>query len=157
MKQCPLNQALTNEPQHAITGGEELPDDETQQLPPKATIADSKDEKDALTTPPDPEQPSGVLSEYTVLSPKPYIELNDLVLMSGVIVHFISNLERQDLKGASGDREGVAGQDTDNPAEQSTNLPSSCVVAARPQYIRFDSPANFLIRSDTAKYYSMTI
>lgn len=46
---------------------------------------------------------------------------------SGVIVHFISSLERQDLKGASGDREGAAGQDTDDPTEQSTNLPSPCV------------------------------
>ena len=55
--------------------------------------------------------------------------------MSGVIVHFISNLERQDLKGASGDREGVAGQDTDNPTEQSANLPSSCVVTARNTFL----------------------
>jgi Ca2+-dependent lipid-binding protein len=41
------------------------------------------------------------------------------------VLHFqVNNLERQDLKGASGDREGEAGQDTDEPSEQSDNLPS---------------------------------
>jgi hypothetical protein len=63
---------------------------------------------------------------------------------SGIIVHFISNLERQDLKGASDDREGVAGQDTDDPTEQSSNLPSSCVIPTRPKYFDFDFPNNFL-------------
>jgi hypothetical protein len=52
-----------NKSQDAIRGGEELPEDKKQQLAPQATIADNKDEADALTTPPDPEQPSGVLSE----------------------------------------------------------------------------------------------
>ena len=36
----------------------------------------------------------------------------------------VNNLERQNLKGASGDREGEVGQDTDEPSEQSDNLPS---------------------------------
>jgi len=54
-------------------------------------------------TRPDPQWPSGVLS---------------------VIVHQINNLERQNLAGASGEREGEAGQDTDEPSEQSDNLPS---------------------------------
>ena len=45
------------------SGGEELPEGNKQQLAPRATVANSKDEADALTTPPDPEQPSGVLSE----------------------------------------------------------------------------------------------
>ena len=36
----------------------------------------------------------------------------------------INNLERQNLEGKSGDREGEAGQDTDAPSEQSDNLPS---------------------------------
>jgi len=36
----------------------------------------------------------------------------------------INNLERQNLEGASGDREGEAGQDTDDPSKQSDNLPS---------------------------------
>ncbi|ODN73711.1 hypothetical protein, variant 1, partial [Cryptococcus amylolentus CBS 6039] len=58
---------------------------------------------DVQKTKPDPKWPSGVLS---------------------VILHQVNNLERQNLKGASGDREGEAGQDTDQPSEQSDNLPS---------------------------------
>lgn len=58
---------------------------------------------DVQRTRPNPNWPSGVLS---------------------VIVHQINNLERQDLRGASGEREGEAGQDTDEPSEQSDNLPS---------------------------------
>jgi hypothetical protein len=59
---------------------------------------------DSNRTPPDPKYPSGILS---------------------VIVHQINNLERQNLKGASGNnREGQSGQDTDEPAEQGSNLPS---------------------------------
>ncbi|WVR03079.1 hypothetical protein IAU60_000068 [Kwoniella sp. DSM 27419] len=54
-------------------------------------------------TKPDPQWPSGVLS---------------------IILHQINNLERQNLEGKSGDREGEAGQDTDEPSEQSENLPS---------------------------------
>lgn len=46
-------------------------------------------------------------------------------MIEGIIVHYIGQLERQDLKGATGDREGSAGQDTDDPSEQSANLPSS--------------------------------
>lgn len=89
-----------------MRGGDQLSDTKKQELAPQPTVADTKEEADALTTPPDPEAPSGVLS---------------------VIVHYIANLERQDLKGASGDREGAAGQDTDDPTEQSGNLPSSYV------------------------------
>ncbi|OXC65474.1 hypothetical protein AYX13_05483 [Cryptococcus neoformans] len=59
---------------------------------------------DVLKTRPDPRWPSGVLS---------------------IILHQVNNLERQNLKGASGNnREGEAGQDTDQPSEQSDNLPS---------------------------------
>ncbi|KAF8323426.1 hypothetical protein DL93DRAFT_2223342 [Clavulina sp. PMI_390] len=101
---APLNRAIQNKPEDAIPDAEDLPDDKKEELKPTPTVADTTDEADALTTPPDPAQPSGVLS---------------------VIVHYISNLERQDLKGASGDREGSAGQDTDDPTEQSGNLPSS--------------------------------
>jgi len=36
----------------------------------------------------------------------------------------VNNLERQNLTGTSGEREGEAGQDTDVPSEQSDNLPS---------------------------------
>jgi hypothetical protein len=41
-----------------------------------------------------------------------------------VIIHHINNLERANLKGASGDREGAQGQDTAAPSEQDDNLPS---------------------------------
>lgn len=59
---------------------------------------------DISRTPPDPKYPSGIL---------------------GLVIHQINNLERQNLKGASGNsREGQAGQDTDEPAEQGSNLPS---------------------------------
>ncbi|WVW81245.1 hypothetical protein I302_103236 [Kwoniella bestiolae CBS 10118] len=58
---------------------------------------------DVQKTKPDPQWPSGVLS---------------------IILHQVNNLERQNLEGASGDREGEAGQDTDQPSEQSENLPS---------------------------------
>lgn len=43
---------------------------------------------------------------------------------SWLTAYKINNLERQDLKGKSGDREGEAGQDTDEASEQSENLPS---------------------------------
>jgi len=58
---------------------------------------------DVQKTKPDPKWPSGVLS---------------------IILHQINNLERQNLEGKSGDREGEAGQDTDQASEQSENLPS---------------------------------
>ncbi|RXK42692.1 C2 domain-containing protein [Tremella mesenterica] len=58
---------------------------------------------DVQKTAPDPKWPSGVLS---------------------IILHQINNLERQNLAGTSGKREGEAGQDTDQPSEQSDNLPS---------------------------------
>lgn len=58
---------------------------------------------DVQKTKPDPKWPSGVLS---------------------VILHQINNLQRQNLAGATGTREGEAGQDTDEPSEQSDNLPS---------------------------------
>nr|WVH01955.1 C2 domain-containing protein [Naematelia aurantialba] len=64
-------------------------------LPPPAA--------DVQKTKPDPKWPSGVLS---------------------IILHQVQNLERQNLDGKSGDREGEAGQDTDEPSEQSDNLPS---------------------------------
>lgn len=71
----------------------------------ETTTADTAEEADVTRTPPDPRYPSGVLS---------------------VVIHQINSLERQNLKGATGtDREGVAGQDTDEPSEQGDNLPSA--------------------------------
>ncbi|QRV98489.1 C2 domain-containing protein [Ceratobasidium sp. AG-Ba] len=59
---------------------------------------------DVSRTPPDPKFPSGILK---------------------VVVHQINNLERQNLYGTTGkEREGQAGQDTDEPSEQGPNLPS---------------------------------
>jgi len=59
---------------------------------------------DVTRTHPDPEFPSGVLS---------------------IVLHQVNNLERQQLSGKSGDdREGEAGQDTDDPSQQTNNLPS---------------------------------
>ncbi|SGY31845.1 BQ5605_C002g01266 [Microbotryum silenes-dioicae] len=66
---------------------------------------DNAEEADVRRTPPDSSYPTGILS---------------------VIIHQINNLERQNLKGASGkDREGHAGQDTDDPSEAENNLPSA--------------------------------
>ncbi|GAA5990859.1 hypothetical protein JCM10908_000050 [Rhodotorula pacifica] len=68
---------------------------------------DTQEEADASRTPPDPQYPAGVLS---------------------VIVHNIFGLERQNLSGRKGNiREGQSGQDTDEPSEQDSNLPSSYV------------------------------
>lgn len=57
-----MNRAIQNKPEDAIKGGEDMPEDKKEQLAPTPTVADTKDEADALTTPPDSEQPSGVLS-----------------------------------------------------------------------------------------------
>lgn len=66
---------------------------------------DTTEETDVRRTPPDPKFASGVLS---------------------IIVHQINNLECQNLAGKSGNnREGQAGQDTDNASEASGNLPSA--------------------------------
>jgi len=66
---------------------------------------EKKDNQKDLTTktPPNRHMKSGILS---------------------VIVHHINNLERANLKGADGDREGAQGQDTAAPSEQDDNLPS---------------------------------
>ncbi|KAH9459351.1 hypothetical protein Pst134EA_019502 [Puccinia striiformis f. sp. tritici] len=53
-----------------------------------------------------------------------------------VIIHHINNLERANLKGASGDREGAQGQDTAEPSEQDDNLPSGyCEVIVNDEMI----------------------
>ncbi|GAA5918640.1 hypothetical protein JCM6882_007890 [Rhodosporidiobolus microsporus] len=69
--------------------------------------ADTPEEKDVQRTPPDPNYPAGVLS---------------------VVVHQIHSLERANVRGTTGrNREGAAGQDTDEPSEQDSALPSSYV------------------------------
>ncbi|KAF8513153.1 hypothetical protein BU17DRAFT_77267 [Hysterangium stoloniferum] len=76
---------------------------------PRRTAPAARDlpppQPDIQRTLPEAEYPSGILS---------------------VVIHRINNLERQNLKGTtSKDREGQAGQDTDEPSEQSSNLPSA--------------------------------
>lgn len=80
------------------------------ELKVETTAADTAEEADATRTPPDPRYPSGIFS---------------------IVIHQINGLERQNLKGKTGkDREGQAGQDTDDPAEETGNLPSSCEFGA---------------------------
>ncbi|KAF8578018.1 hypothetical protein K439DRAFT_1363416 [Ramaria rubella] len=103
----PLNKLLEREPdtppgppsrtapQMEMRPGDLAPNPAAHDLPPPPP--------DVQRTPPDPAFPSGVLS---------------------VVIHQINNLERQNLKGTSGkEREGQAGQDTDEASEQSQNLP----------------------------------
>lgn len=100
-EKVPLNQALKKEESPNVPAEIKGKHEQIQEKP---TIADTQAEADALRTPPDSTIPSGVLS---------------------IIVHQINNLERQDIKGASGNREGQAGQDASEPAEEGENLPSS--------------------------------
>ncbi|KAK0239435.1 hypothetical protein EDD85DRAFT_821894 [Armillaria nabsnona] len=84
-------------PEMEMRPGDVAPNPAAKDLPPPPP--------DVQRTPPDPEYPSGILS---------------------VIIHQINNLELQNLSGAGGkEREGQAGQDTDEPSEQSDNLPSA--------------------------------
>ncbi|THV04792.1 hypothetical protein K435DRAFT_961790 [Dendrothele bispora CBS 962.96] len=78
--------------------GDKAPNPGARDLPPPPP--------DVKRTPPDIEFPSGILS---------------------IVIHQINNLERQNLRGNTGEREGQAGQDTDDPSEQSDNLPSGYV------------------------------
>ncbi|KAL4244032.1 hypothetical protein ABKN59_010294 [Abortiporus biennis] len=98
----PLNQSLKKSVEDKVPEG--VPQGVKDKVEDKPSAADTQEEADAMFIPPDPEVPSGILS---------------------VIIHQINNLERQDIKGNSGSREGQAGQDTSIPSEQSENLPSS--------------------------------
>ncbi|KAH8101901.1 hypothetical protein BXZ70DRAFT_932402 [Cristinia sonorae] len=95
----PLNTSLKKEEPTDVTQAVK----ENKPVQEQATVADNQAETDALSTPPDPNIPSGILS---------------------VIIHQINNLERQDIKGNTGDREGQAGQDTTEPTEEGANLPN---------------------------------
>ncbi|KAG8954346.1 hypothetical protein FRC03_011485 [Tulasnella sp. 419] len=86
-------------PEMEMRPGDKGPNPAKRDLPPPPP--------DVQRTAPDPEYPSGILS---------------------VVIHQINNLERQNLKGTTGkDREGTAGQDTDEASEEGGNLPSSYV------------------------------
>ncbi|THG95827.1 hypothetical protein EW026_g5890 [Hermanssonia centrifuga] len=97
---APLNQALKKEPNVNVPA--EIKGNKQAQEQP--SIADTQAEADALRTPPDPTIPTGILS---------------------VMIHQINNLERQDIKGTTGTREGQTGQDTSEPAEEGEHLPNS--------------------------------
>lgn len=106
--------------------GDEVVEKDSEQQP---TMADTKEETMALRVPPKKEYKSGILS---------------------VIVHRINNLERQNLKGASGSkkkREGTAGQDTDAPEEEGPNLPNS--------YCEIYVNDNMIYKTRTKMYTSM--
>ncbi|KZS93944.1 hypothetical protein SISNIDRAFT_474054 [Sistotremastrum niveocremeum HHB9708] len=79
-----------------IRPGDKAPNPAAKDLPPPPPDIDR--------TPPDPKYTSAILS---------------------IVVHQINNLERQNLSGTTGNREGAAGQDTDEPSEQGNNLPSA--------------------------------
>ncbi|GAA5950615.1 hypothetical protein JCM10213_006938 [Rhodosporidiobolus nylandii] len=68
---------------------------------------DTPEEQDVQRTPPNPQYPAGILS---------------------IVVHQILGLERQEVSGGKGkDKEGTAGQDTSEPAEQEGSQVSSYV------------------------------
>lgn len=101
-ERLPTKEEAKNEPAPVSAPSKEmLPNDAAPNpardfLPPPAPTLDK--------TRPDPQWSSGILS---------------------IILHQVTNLERQNLEGKSGkDREGEAGQDTDDPSEQTQNLPS---------------------------------
>lgn len=121
-----LDRSLKTEKGTAENQPKEIQKDGTEQQP---TPADTKEEADALHVPPRKDLKSGVLS---------------------VIVHQISQLERQNLKGASGKtakREGAAGQDTDAPEEEGPNLPNS--------YCEIYVNDNMVYKTRTKMYTSM--
>lgn len=89
-------------PTKSAAAKEMRPDDKA---PNPAAYGTPPPKPDVKRTPPERKYPSGILS---------------------VIIHQINGLERQNLKGASGsNREGTAGQDTDEANEQGSNLPSA--------------------------------
>ena len=115
----PLNKALKKEESPNVP---DVAKEKHEKVQEKPTVADTQEEADALRTPPDSNIPSGILS-VTIHQinnresywAQPYLD-NMLTACA---------VERQDIKGASGSREGQAGQDTAEPAEEGANLPSS--------------------------------
>lgn len=102
----------------------EKPDAEQQ-----PAVTDTKEETLALHVPPRQDLKSGVFS---------------------IIIHQINQLERQNLKGASGSkkkRETTAGQDTDAPEEEGPNLPNS--------YCEIYVNDNMIYKTRTKMYTSM--
>ena len=117
---APLNKALKNE--ESPNAPTEIKD-RHEQIQDKPTIADTQEEADALRTPPDPSIPSGVLSVIVHQINNRRLFSTSLSESTSLFIAWI--VERQDIKGASGNREGQAGQDVSQPAEEGENLPSS--------------------------------
>ena len=80
---------------------------------------------DILRTRPDPEFPSGVLN-VTIHHVSSRRNACSEQRLSQDSYDQAMNVERQNLKGRTGEREGEAGQDTDQASEQADNLPSVC-------------------------------
>ncbi|GAA5828103.1 hypothetical protein JCM11251_002590 [Rhodosporidiobolus azoricus] len=98
-----LNPELKKKPGIDHSLPKELQDHPELKVEDNAT--DTPEEKDVQRTPPDPKYPAGILS---------------------VVIHQIHSLERANVRGTVGkNREGAAGQDTDEPSEQDSELPSS--------------------------------
>lgn len=69
-----------------------------------------------------PKTPADHMDVTTLNTPPPRRWKSGIL---SIVVHHINNLERANLKGATGgDREGATGQDTAEPSEQDDNLPS---------------------------------
>lgn len=68
-----------------------------------------------------PKTPSKHMTVSTMNTPPPKRWKSGVL---SIIIHHINNLERANLTGTSGDREGATGQDTAAPSEQDDNLPS---------------------------------
>jgi len=86
----------------------------------KKDPAEIKSEASPVSEPVAPEKKDNLKDLTTKTPPNRHMKSGIL----SVIVHHINNLERANLKGADGDREGAQGQDTAAPSEQDDNLPS---------------------------------
>lgn len=118
-EKAPLNQALKKEENPNVP--DVIKDKKESQEQP--TVADSKDEADALRIPPDSNTPSGILS--VIIHQINNCKCSrDCILFRVMAYKNACPVERQDIKGNTGSREGQSGQDTSEPAEEGGNLPN---------------------------------
>ncbi|EGG02680.1 uncharacterized protein MELLADRAFT_49768 [Melampsora larici-populina 98AG31] len=88
----------------------------------KNVISDSAHDPVPRGEPAGPKTPAKHMHVSTTNTPPPQRWKSGIL---SIIIHHINNLERANLKGASGsDREGNAGQDTADASEHDDNLPS---------------------------------
>lgn len=117
-EKAPLNKDLKKEE------NPNLPDviKDNKQSQEQATVADSQEEADALRTPPDPNIASGILSVIIhQINNREFTRPQSSARSNEKAFHTV---ERQDIKGNTGKREGQAGQDTAEPAEEGQNMPN---------------------------------